>query len=175
MIISVSPETVIEARRRIEETTESQTAIAASLGIPSSTLSVWKIRGGWTRPEGAPLPPALGGARQGRVAGQIIDRVTARRTRMIAKLYRAFEHQVAEMESRLARTGSELEEKDARTLGTLARTLGTLIALERDEGAKAKETEQSDNDDLRAELARRIKRWADGGEGPRRPAEGSDE
>jgi uncharacterized protein YjcR len=161
-MLNVSPEVVLEARRRVEDTIESQTAIATSLGIPPSTLSMWKTRGGWERPQGAPLPPALGGASQGRTAGQIIDKVTAKRQRMIARLYRAFERQVAEMESRLARAGSTLEEKDARTLGTLARTLGTLMALEKDDSAKAKDTERSDNQDLRAELARRIRRWAEG-------------
>jgi hypothetical protein len=83
---------------------------------------------------------------------------------MIARLYRAFERQVADIETRLAVPGARSDEKDARALGTLARTLETLIALDRDAGAQRDEPEPKDSDQLRAELARRIRSWAEEGE-----------
>ena len=65
----------------------------------------------------------------------------------------------------LARDGAGLEEKDVRVLGLMAKTLGTLMALDRDDGAKLRDAEPVDRDELNADLARRIARWAEGGEG----------
>jgi hypothetical protein len=142
-----------EARRRVETTAEPQAAIAAELGIPRRRLSELKRHNGWSRPHGAPV--AVPGRRPGKRGGR----------GLVARLYRAFEEQLAGVEARLAAPGTVIEEKDARTLGSLARTLETLMSLEkRDTGAK-KPTEPTDIDQLRAELARRIDRWAAGGTG----------
>ena len=153
-----------EARRLVETTVLPQSLIASRLAISPGRLSSWKTRGRWSRPAGAPAAPQLNGARRGRRIGETIDKAAARRTRMIARLYKAFERQVADVESRLLAAPAATEEKDARTLGTLARTLATLIALERDDGATATEPEPVDREELDADLARRIKRWAEGGE-----------
>jgi hypothetical protein len=154
----------VEARALIEGTLEPQAAIALRLGIAASTLSQWKNALGWTRPEGAPEAPVFALGRRNRPTARAIRRAAFRQTRMIARLYRAFERQVADIETRLAVPGARSDEKDARALGTLARTLETLIALDRDAGAQRDEPEPKDSDHLRAELARRIRSWAEEGE-----------
>jgi hypothetical protein len=82
------------------------------------------------------------------------------------RFYRACERQLALVERKLRRPRAEMEEKDVRALGLLAKTLGTLMALDRDDGAKLKDAEPVDRDKLNAELARRIARWAEGREEP---------
>jgi hypothetical protein len=154
----------VAARALIEGTTETQAAIALRLGIAPSTLSLWKNSLGWTRPADAPDAPAFALGRPGRPTARAARRAAFRQTRMIARLYRAFERQVADIETRLALPGARTDEKDARALGTLARTLETLIALDRDAGAQRDEPEPKDSDQLRAELARRIRSWAEEGE-----------
>lgn len=151
--MDIDQDILSEARRRVETTAEPQAVIAADLGIPRRRLSELKRHNGWSRPLGAPVTAARHPAS---------DRRAGRRS-LVARLYRAFEDQLAGVEARLAAPGIVIEEKDARTLGSLARTLETLMSLEkRDTGAK-KPTEPNDIDQLRAELARRIDRWAEGG------------
>ncbi len=77
--------------------------------------------------------------------------------RLIDRLYKAFEQQMNDFEAAF-QAEEAISEKDARTLGTLARTLEKLIDLKNDQ----KETEtlqdnEVDIDDLREELARRLK------------------
>ncbi len=68
-------------------------------------------------------------------------------------------------EARLGDADHAGDEKDARTLGTLTRTLDMLMALERDNGTTADKPEAVNRDELNAELSRRITRWAEGGDG----------
>jgi hypothetical protein len=150
-----------EARRQIEGTTVSQYEIARRLDIKPTTLSYWKRREGWIRPAGAPLPPRLGTALQPGEKSQ------ARRMRMIGKLYRVFERQTADLEARAVQPNATTDEKDARTLSVLAKTLETLIALDRDDGAKTAKSESVDRGDYRAELARHLSRWAEESESGR--------
>ena len=144
-----------EARRQIEGTTRSQYEIARILDIKPSTLSYWKRREGWVRPPGAPLPPRLGPELP---PG---EKTEARRMRMIGRLYRVFERQTADLEARAVLPGTTTDEKDARALSVLAKTLETLISLDRDDGAKATKPESVDRGDYRAELARHLSRWAE--------------
>ena len=147
-----------EARRQVEGTTLSQYEIARRLDIKPSTLSYWKRREGWTRPAGAPLPPRLAPALpEG-------EKTEARRLRMIGRLYRVFERQTADLEARAVRPDLTTDEKDARALSVLAKTLETLIALDRDDGGKALKPESVDRADYKAELARKIAAWAEEGE-----------
>lgn len=78
---------------------------------------------------------------------------------MVARLYRAFEAQVAQLEERLAGLAKgelKLTEMDqgAKTLASLARTLDTLLELHRDQSGEADET--GDPEQMREELARRL-------------------
>ncbi|HVY20461.1 MAG TPA: hypothetical protein VHA70_10335 [Bauldia sp.] len=145
---------VAEARRMVEGTTLSQHAIAQQLRVSDSTVSLWKKRWGWMRPEGSPVaPPEFAGRDTAKAAEK-------RRDVLVGRLYRVFDRQLMDVESRAADAVAVTEEKDARTLGTLARTLGTLIALEaggeREDGAPADEPERYDPDEVRARLAARL-------------------
>ena len=66
-----------------------------------------------------------------------------------ARLLRAVDRQIGMIDTRLRKKGADVEEKDARMLGLLAKTLATLIALDRDDGATAKEPEPADRGELR--------------------------
>ncbi len=148
-----------EARREVEGTTLSLYEIARRMDIAASTLSKWKAEEHWVRPDGAPTQPHFGGKAPPR------KQTPEERSRdMIGKLYRVFVRQAGDLEARAARPGATTEEKDARTLSVLAKTLETLIALDRDDGAKTAEPEPADRDRLNADLARRIKEWAERGE-----------
>ena len=85
-----------------------------------------------------------------------LDRAT-----LVQRLYHAFDHQVAELEARFAtvETPSE-EEKMARTLSTLARTLVQLINLEgaHDQGSEEQDSDVNDLDRLYSELTQRVDR-----------------
>jgi len=91
---------------------------------------------------------------------------------VMGRLITAVDRQLGKIETRLRKRGAEPEEKDARILGNLAKTLATLMALERDGGAKATQTEPVDRGEFRVELARRIAAWADGREEPAPSAPG---
>ena len=75
---------------------------------------------------------------------------------LVARLFRAVERQIAEVERRFdGASPPSLEEKDARTLGALARTLELLIGLEKRAGDGSNEPEP-DIDEFRLDLARRL-------------------
>ena len=103
------------------------------------------------------------------------------RKRMIARLYGAFERQVRDLEARLtALDGREADDRDARTLATLAQTLDRLVALDASITAKPageaddpEGDEEPDIDEFRRDLARRLEtirdrrhRGAAAGDGP---------
>jgi hypothetical protein len=154
---------VIAARKLVETTTLSQAKIAAQLGLSATVLSKLKLQEGWVRPEGAPAGPRYGAGVWRTLAEPA--QVARRRLRLIARLYLACEHQLKAVEARLADAAAVIEEKDVRVLGLLAKTLETLMALERDDGVKMQAAEPVDREHLNADLVRRIRRWAQGGEG----------
>lgn len=141
----------------VEGETTPIVTLAERFGIGQGTIRNWIMKYDWTRPYGA---PELQGPRR-RHAGE------ERRRNLVARLNRAFGKQLARLEKRAADAadGQSLE-KDARTLGVLAKTLATLIELDRD-GAKVGEPERmhrDDLDELDSDLARRIEAWARSGE-----------
>lgn len=150
---------VAAARRLVEGTTLAQKEIARQVRISARTLSDWKCDGGWTRPEGAPEAPDVGRAQNG------AERAAARKEKLVSRLFRVFDRQLMDIESRARQPGAATEEKDARTLGTLARTLGTLMALGRGGGDQPDdpEAEAVDPDDIRAKIAQRLFGVAKGG------------
>lgn len=104
------------------------------------------------------------------------------RARLLARLWRAAERQVEEIETRMRRAdGAGAEppprasadaEKDARALALIARTLRELVAAEDDAAAKpAKDADDTvrDLDEFRRELARRLERMREEHAGPGDP------
>ena len=96
---------------------------------------------------------------------------------LLKRLWRAAERQIDDIEGRLARAadpGDEAPrpepEKDARALAVLARTLRELTALEAEAKKRRKAKDQDgtvrDLDTFRRELARRLDRLREGGDGP---------
>ncbi len=148
-----------EARRHVEGSLLSQYEIARRLDLRPSLVSVWKRQEGWTRPDGAPVRPDFSGNGPGAAGNS-----ETRRLRMIGRLYRVFDRQAGDLEARAAKPNATTDEKDARTLAVLAKTLETLIALDRDDGGKATKPESVNRGDYRAELARTLSRWAEEGE-----------
>jgi len=158
----IDPALIAEAKRLIETTALSQMAIGARLGMKPQVISRLKIEGGWQRPPGAPGAPQV--LRAGLAPAARTAVVAAKRDQLVARLYHACDRQLLLVERKLKKPDAEMEEKDVRTLGHLAKTLGTLMALERDDGAKTADAEPVDRDQLNADLARRIARWAEGRE-----------
>lgn len=148
-------DTVEAVRQLVVSTALPLTAIAGRCGIGDTTVKNWVTRYGWKRPAdapplGAPKPefdPAL------------------RRERLRLRLYRALGRQLTGLERRARDDGNERAEKDARTLAVLAKTLETLHQLDPEAGATVNRTETASRDELDADLAERIARWAAGGEG----------
>jgi hypothetical protein len=125
--------------------------VASAYGIGVSDIYPHAEREGWTLrrrrrtlERKARRPRAAGAGRPDR--GVLIER-----------MFRAVERQIGDIERRSEAGDGEPDEKDARTLGALARTLELLIGMERsaDAGDKTSET-RGDIDELRRELARRI-------------------
>ena len=120
--------------------------IAALHGVSHVSVTKQAARHGWLRPgEAPPLPDE------------------AAEEKLVARLYRTFERQVAELELRFANGEGGVDEKDARTLSVLARTLETLAKLrggqDEDEGAGGVDIEA-----LRARLQERLEQLR--GDGP---------
>jgi transposase-like protein len=149
-----SDETRAAVRRDVEGTTLPITDIARRHGVGMSTISTWIRRDQMRRPPGA---PAL------RIAGGGADR-PGQRARLMARLYTTFGRQLGALEKRAG--DEDAIEKDARTLGVLAKTLATLTELDRNDGAKVINPEPADRDleAIDADLAARIARWAQAGE-----------
>ncbi|WP_321505164.1 hypothetical protein [Breoghania sp.] len=158
------------ARILFEENAEiSQAAICRKFGMTQSTLAYHAKREGWIRAAGA-------------AATRRVD-AKARRARLVARLYRAFERQVCELEERigakLAASDDEREatfdERDVKLLSTLAQTLARLVTLDvAEEGAlplagKAGDADtamgndgETDLDEFRRSLAQRLEMLAQG-------------
>jgi hypothetical protein len=152
------PPRLAAVRREIEETTLSTAEIARHFGLTPGSLHRLAAESGWRRPQGAPVA-----SQRKRPAGPRLARTIADGETVAARLLRVVDRQVGNMDARLRRRrGAAIDEKDARLLVHLAKTLQTIMALGRDGGAGAKEP--ADRDHLDADLARRIALWAEGRE-----------
>lgn len=129
-------------RRAYERTGLDVKAICRGFGIAASTLYDHARRERWAPRHGdGPPPPPL---------------AEVDRRALVRRLFRAAEAQIAEIERRFSGTDAPVpDEKDARTLSALARTLELLIGLETAAGADETEPETA-IDDFRLDLARRI-------------------
>ncbi|MCB1501923.1 MAG: hypothetical protein KDK07_19425 [Bauldia sp.] len=155
--LMADPTLYADIRRRVTETDESLSRMARGLGIEKKTFCTWVNDQDWPRP--ATAPQALPGRRAGRREPAAPDGDT-RDAR--ARLLSAVNRQIALVEKRLGRRGATVEERDARILGHLARTLGALKQIG-EGGTTSKEAEPPDRDEeADARLAERIRKWARG-------------
>lgn len=97
-----------------------------------------------------------------RKRGHPAGRTPSDRAVMVARLYRVFEARIAAIEARFDPETTADAERDTRMLSALARTLDTLIALDRKAQAEGEvpTEERHDLDTLRQDLARRLDRLA---------------
>lgn len=131
-----------EIRRAYEETDLKVPAIAAMFGIRPEVIYRKASRAGWSSRRGS-------GRRPG-------DLPPVDRTALVRRLFLAVEKQIVEIERRFGDgSGAIPDEKDARTLAALARTLELLIGLQTTVEPVAAEPEV-DIDEFRLDLARRI-------------------
>lgn len=144
-------------RQEVEETTLSGAEIAKRFGLTRGSLHRLAGELGWRRPEGAPVASGRVRPPGPRLAKALDDGGT-----VAARLLRVVDRQIGTIDKRLRRKGAVIDEKDARLLVHLAKTLQTIMALGRDGGAGSKET--ADRDEPDADLARRIAVWAEGRE-----------
>ncbi len=150
--------------------------IAAAVGVTTVTVRRWAQAEGWRRMTGAGMTGAgmagrrmtgarpsgmrSTGTRAGETPGGGPGPVEhgADRGALVGRLMRAFARQVSEVEARLGGEGGA-DERDARTLGVLAKTLETLIDLDRTAQGERTDGEEAKNlDAVREELARRLDR-----------------
>jgi hypothetical protein len=148
------PPLLAALEREVEGTTASLADISRRFGLPNGSLNRLARRERWRRPEGAPKPTRQ---RMPRLARSIDDSGA-----VVVRLLRAVDRQIGNIDTRLRDQGAVIDEKDARLLVHLAKTLQTIMALGRDGGAGTKEP--ADRDDVDADLARRIALWAEGRE-----------
>jgi hypothetical protein len=96
---------------------------------------------------------------------------TGSRAALVARMWRAAERQVEQIEHRLKAAGLELPERESNTrmLATMAKTLRELAAFDEAQKPRGKETPDADDntvprnvDDLRRELARKLELFVAG-------------
>lgn len=129
--------------------------ILAEFGVARGSLYRRIAREGWQRRmrigERTPTRPRLPRKRPGDPASQ---------AELIARMFKVVDRQIAEIEKRLS--PADFDEKDARTLAGIARTLELLIGLKKQAGPQTADTE-IDIDAFREDLARRIAGLRDAG------------
>ncbi len=154
-----------EIRRLWETGAVSASGLSAFAGVSAQTIRRRARTEGWTRggdgpgagEASTPAPDAAPDAGSETGQGVRAGEPPADRAALIAGLYRACAAHVADIEARVG-VSAQNRERDARTLGILARTLDTLIDLDRRKaGAEAAEPE-ADIAQLRADLAGRLAR-----------------
>lgn len=154
-----------EIRRLYETGAVSASGLAAFAGVSAQTIRRRARAGGWLSGAGAATgeavpqaaDPADGAGAKGE--GPAAPEPPADRAALIAGLYRACAAHVADIEARVG-VSVQNRERDARTLGILARTLDTLIDLDRRKAGDTAPEPEADIERLRADLAGRLARLA---------------
>lgn len=152
-----------DAIRRDYETDRDSTirAIADRHGVTQGSVTGRARREGWPprRQTGAAVRT---GPKPAPKARRPVDRAD-----LIHRLYRVVARQVREIEKRVCTPAVSADERDARTLAAVARTLDLLVEIERRVvGDPATARSEIDLDALRQDLARRIRGLRDPGGGP---------
>ena len=161
-----TPEFLAEARRRIEQTTESMTSIAGKFGMHHSVLSRLVKRERWVRPEASlhrrGLSPAM---RLAAEADALADAPAPPDPAALDRIEQAVLKELATVETMRASLDKEPlrpidAERTARTLSILAETLAKLrrhrLAAAAPAGSDHDDDFPADLDAFRIDLARRI-------------------
>jgi transposase-like protein len=170
-------EALEDARRRYEETDETQVRIAADLGVDRGTLTRLARTHGWVLRKDRPptdIPEAVKIARQATEAvmnatpadapgKDVADIAIAIEGSVADRLEAAVEKELGKVENLRAGPGSPTErsvdhERVARTLATLTETLFKVRRLRQPGGSQATDDDDlpADADEFRRDLARRI-------------------
>jgi hypothetical protein len=145
-----------ELKRRVTETDDTYKSMGDWLGVSPGAVQSHAKRMAWPRP-----PTARGGHAAPAIEIATIDQ-TAQLVR--ARLLQAVIRQVEKVDGRLRKKGTEVDEKDSRILGNLAKTLATLMQMGAC-GKTSNDAEPADRGDVDERLAERVKRWARGEQG----------
>ncbi|MDR3496209.1 MAG: hypothetical protein P4L82_16545 [Ancalomicrobiaceae bacterium] len=138
-----------EIRSTYEESSLPVAVIAKAYGVRDRAIYERAAREGWAHRRG---PQAEGDRPGPELARPELDRSV-----LVSRLFRAVERQIDEIDRHLAQLQSEgVDERDARTLAALAKTLELLIGLERQTRPEVVEQPEADIDAFRRDLARRI-------------------
>lgn len=137
-------------RARVEEGREPIAQIARELGLKPSQIYNRNAR--WKKKAEAMAKPAKANASP---MARASDHAS-----MVQRLYHAAEQQITHMESRLQTGEASFDEKEARMLGTIARTLDKLMELanssRQQESERHEQATDADLDTLRTDLAKRL-------------------
>ena len=163
-ILFDDPESEDEVRRLVEETALSLTAIAEQFAVPRTSLSQAVRARGWRRPDGASehlkRPASASRASPSKRLARSLDDFD----QVAGRLLRVVDRQINLIEQRMRSGRPSVDEKDARTLGALAKALETVHSLGRQRGKDQRTEGPVDRSALKADLARRIAAWAEGAE-----------
>lgn len=146
------------------------TEIASDFGVNRQSIQARAKRERWQRAEKGPAAPAFDAHDAGIEPGDLAraeEASGARRTRMVARLFKALEEKMTQLEMRIARSSAAEEsaadsEREARALSALAGLYAKLVELDEGECAKGTAKRHSeaagDADQFREDLARRLER-----------------
>lgn len=153
-----APDKVALLRRRYAERAPIS-AIQAETGIWPIATFYQCVDGRYDDGSGAALPlPALPRRRP----GAQMTSTSTRRLALVSRIWRSAEQQVGQIEERLARSGLKSDERDARSLAILVRTLRELSEFEKRRSASTKPKAEDERpiprnvEDLRRELAKKM-------------------
>jgi len=160
-MVMADPVRRADIHRRVTKTAEPLRSIATDHGVSSRRLGEWGREHRWPRLPDAPQRPKRKSTPTADGSGLGLDEMSIAKERLVGVLDR----QIELVEKRLRRKGAEVEEKDARILGNLAKTLGALMQI--GEGPRTTKDAETPTrgEDVDRRLAERIKAWARGERG----------
>ena len=151
----------LKIREAYEAGGEAVTQICIRYGVSTGALYKRAKAESWPqRSEAKKKPKKTNKKRRAARAGEKISPDRVERRQLIDRLYQAFEKQMSDFEIQNASNADDgINEKDARTLGSLARTLEKLIELKsEEEGDSHTQNQEVDIERLREKLTQRLER-----------------
>ena len=151
----------LKIREAYEASGEAVTQICFRFGVSTGALYKRAKAENWPQRSAAKKKPHnKKNTKQGSKKGREKLPNKVERRQLIDRLYQAFEKQMSDFESQNALMADDgINEKDARTLGSLARTLEKLIELKNEEeGGSQTQDNEVDIERLREKLAQRLER-----------------